>query len=270
MVFVCGGCLLAGCRLNSVDVDLSKSGEFASNSQSGDSVIVRRPRYIYGVKILIWTLRVPAGQFSKNESLWSYLDEEQTALQSRVLGLNGFRVGVGRKDNLENVERILKGMMARKYSKSILQTFNEKAGTIVLTRNAPAQTIFLYSENQTLTGSDYPPGDNLIKISTAANSEHNNKSLLTITPEIRSVKTELQIIREHGMTRLQEAPVLFPFRSMRFQLKMTDGEFLVIGPGMESRRPTSIGYYFLTGTENNIEYEQILVLHPQVVKLELE
>jgi len=177
---------------------------------------------------------------------------------------------VGQKENLESVERILKSMMARKYSESILQTFNEKPGMIVLGRNMPGQTIFLYSENQTLTGNDYPPGDNLIKISAVTDSDHSDKSLLTITPEIRSIKTKLQVVREYGTTRIQEAPVLFPFASMRFQLKMTDGEFIIIGPGIESRRPTSLGHHFLTGTENNIEYEQLLVFHPQVVRFELK
>ncbi|GAH89479.1 unnamed protein product, partial [marine sediment metagenome] len=181
-----------------------------------------------------------------------------------------FRVGVGRKENLQDVERILKGMMARKYSESVLQMFNEKPGTIVLVRNTSAQTIFLYSENQTLTGNDYPPGDNLIKISAVADPDHRDKSLLTITPEIRSTKTKPQIIRKRGTPRIQENPVLFLFRSMRFQLKMTDGEFMVIGPGIESHRPTSIGHHFLTNTKNNIEYEQFLVLHPQVVRFELK
>jgi hypothetical protein len=270
MVFLFGGCLLSGCQSDPVDVDLSKSGSLTSGSKGGDSGIVRRPRYIYGVKIVISTLRAPVGQFSKNEGLWSYLDEEQTALKSKVLGLNGFRVGVGRKDNMKDVKRILKGMMARKYSESALQMFNEKPGTIVLGKNRPAQTIFLYSENKTLTGNDYPSGDSLIKISSVTDPDYSDKSLLTITPEIRSTNTKLQIVREHGAPRIEENPVLFLFKSMRFQLKMTDGEFLVIGPGIESHRPTSLGHHFLTNTENGIEYERILVLQPQVVRFELK
>ena len=269
MVFVCGGCLLPGCQLDPVDVDLSESESSTSDGQAGKSSIVRRPRYIYGVKIVVLSLRVPIGQFSKNEGLWSYLDEEQVALKSKVLGLNGFRVGVGQKKNLQDVQQILTGMMASKYSESVLQTFNEKPGTIAMQRNTPAKTIFLYSENQTLTGNDYPPGDNLIKVNAVTNPDHRNKSLLTITPEIRSTKARLQMIHENRRPRLQESPVLFLFKNMRFQLKMTDGEFLIIGPGIESRRPTSIGHHFLTSTENNIEYERILVLQPQVVRFEL-
>ena len=91
MIFAVCVCLLTGCRSDPVSVDLGKSGPSTSNVDAGNSGIVRRPRYIYGVKIAIWTLRAPVGQFSKNENLWSYLDEEQTALQSRILGLNGFR-----------------------------------------------------------------------------------------------------------------------------------------------------------------------------------
>ena len=270
MFFLVCVCLFSGCRLDPANVDLRKTGSSTSGGETGDSDIVRPPRYIYGVKIVIWTLRAPVGQLSKNKNLWSYLDEEQTALQSNVLGLNGFRVGVGGKDNLKDVEKILRGMMARKYSESVLQSFNDKPGTIVLGRNIPAQTIFLYSENQTLSGNDYPPGDNLIKISATANSDHRNRSLLTITPEIRSIKTKLQVIREHSTARIEEQPVLFPFKSMRFQLKMTDGEFMIIGPGTESRRPTSLGHHFFINTENNIEYEQLLVLRPEVVRIEIE
>lgn len=265
MVLVGGVCLLAGCQDKPVDVDLG-----AGSPTTGSGDITRRPRYVYGVKIGIWTFRVPLGQLSKNKALWSCLDEERTALKSKILGLNGIRVGVGGKGDLEKVDKILKTMMASNYSKSVLQIFNNKSGAIVVGRNMPAQTIFLYSGSKGIAGNDYPPGDNLIRISAAADSSSADKSLLTITPEIRSDKTELQIVREHGTARLEEVPLRFPFKVVRFQLKMTNGEFIIIAPGVQANRPTSLGHCFLTSLDNKVEFEQLLVLHPEVVRIEMK
>ncbi|MCD4824842.1 MAG: hypothetical protein K8S55_09545, partial [Phycisphaerae bacterium] len=125
----------------------------------------RPARSINMIRLQLVTIEVPTGIASGTEELWSYLDEEPIALRSTVLGLNGFRVGIGRSDSWEDVKRVLKKMTGREQKITNLQIFSGKPNPIVLKTNQPIQTIFTYFEDQSLSGSDYPAGDNILAIS---------------------------------------------------------------------------------------------------------
>ncbi|RKY23879.1 MAG: hypothetical protein DRP83_08500 [Planctomycetota bacterium] len=227
-------------------------------------------RIPYVIRIQMGTIQVPAGLISSSEELWSYLDEEPVSMQSVVLGLNGLRVGLGRASAWGDVERILKKMTAQVYTTSTIQTFSGKPVQVAVKANQPAQTVCVFRQDMTLWGADYPPGDNILAISCTLDEDDRTRLILSAVPQIRTTKRFTRYVRKHGQAQAVTMPKLYSFQDMRFQLPLRSGEFLVIGPGIESRRLTSLAHRFLTKTIAGIEHETVLILRPQIYRINYE
>ena len=128
-------------------------------------------------------------------------DEEPLALQSTVLGLNGLRVGVGQAENWPDVERELKRMTGQAYRTLDMQALSGTVNPIVLKKDQGIQRLFLYYDDRTLRGEDYPPGDNLLSLTGTLNEDDPSKVLLTGMPQIRALKKEKVIVEDHGSYR---------------------------------------------------------------------
>jgi hypothetical protein len=122
----------------------------------------------------------------------------------------------------------------------------------------------------TLWGADYPPGDNILAISCTLDENDRTRLILSAVPQIRTTKRFTRYVREYGNPRALALPKLYSFQDLRFQLGLKSGEFLVIGPGIESRRVTSLAHRFLTKTAAGIEYETVLLLRPQIYRIKYD
>ncbi len=69
---------------------------------------------------------------------------------------------------------------------------------------SPRVSVFLYHEDQTLSGSDYPPGDNLLSFTGTLNEDDPSTVLLTGMPQIRTQKKTRQIVEDQGLKLLEE------------------------------------------------------------------
>ncbi len=222
---------------------------------------------LYMVHLRVGTIEVPTGMASGSERLWSYLDEEPMAMYSAVLGLNGFRIGVGRARSWDSFAAELQRMTARSFRTRAIQLFSNQPGAVAIKEGQPIQTIFTYFDDQTLTGADYPPGDNIITFAATVDRTNPDDVLLTALPQIRTKRKQSEFVVEDGVPSLATRPILMPFRPLTVQLRIPKDHFVVIGPGIMSRRPTSVAHHFLTFHRKGMEYETLLILHPQVVPL---
>ncbi|MBS3821063.1 MAG: hypothetical protein KGY81_04790 [Phycisphaerae bacterium] len=227
-------------------------------------------RTIYMVYLRLGTVEVPTGMASGSERLWSYLDEEPVAMYSTVLGLNGFRVGLGRPEAWDDLQRELKRMAGRQFKAQSLQLFSGRPGSAVLKAGQGVQTIFTYFNDQTLSGADYPPGDNLLTVGVTLERGRPDHVILTALPQIRSTRKRSVINVTYGVPTVRNQPVLFGFDPLTFQLAIPKDWFLVIGPGIRSRRPTSVAHHFLTFERKGMEYETLLILHPTIFPIEYQ
>jgi hypothetical protein len=222
---------------------------------------------LYMVHLRIGTIEVPTGMASGSERLWSYLDEEPMAMYSAVLGLNGFRIGLGRAASWESFAAELQRMTARRFRTQAVQLFSYRPGEVTIKESQPVQTIFTYHDDQTLTGADYPPGDNILTLAATVDRTNPEDVLLTALPQIRTKRKQSEFVLEDGVPTLATRAILEPFRPLTVQLRIPKDHFVVIGPGIMSRRPTSVAHHFLTFERQGMEYETLLILHPQVVPL---
>jgi len=231
--------------------------------KAGKSDVGKPPRFPEIIRINIIYIEVPASQASGSEEIWSYLDEEPIGAERLVsLGRNGIRVGLGRDKSMPDIIRVLKRMTGKALGRRLMVGRSGAPHHTILKRNQGVQTIFDFHADRTLTGSDMPPGDNVLTVVCTVDQDDAERIILTGMPQVRSRKTRTRFLSEPAGIRIVNKPIMFGFKDLVFQMPMKPGEFLVIGPGAASRRPHSVGRHFFIEKKQGVDFEIVLVLTP--------
>ena len=221
--------------------------------------------YLLVVRYSLTILEVPAGSVSRSEDLWSYLNEEPTAGRiGPTLAYNGVRVGIGGRQAWREISKLLKVLSGKPVVRRNLISQSGAEVPIILRRQLPEQTIFLYRPDRTLVGQDYPPADNVLMLSAAINVDDPSSVLLTGTPVVRSTRRKQRYVeRPEGYVLVNE-PEYFPLPDCSFRLRIRAGDFVVFGPGASAKRKSSPGNAFLVTREDGVAYEKVVVIAPEV------
>ncbi|HDY64633.1 MAG TPA: hypothetical protein ENH84_00165 [Phycisphaerae bacterium] len=274
LILTLGWFVLSGCPPPAVQEGPSTSAGLMPTAApglfGGQSTPGAVPNPVYIIHIRLGIVEVPVGVASGSDELWSYLDEEPVSMQSSMLSRNGFRIGVGRSDTWEDLKQILQKMTGQHFRSMTIQTVPGNPVSVELKTKLPVQRIFTSFEDQTLSGAEYPPGDNLLALSCTLDENDPSKVLLTAVPQIRSTKRVSQFVRSKGIARFTLSPIIFTFTPLTFQLTVPRNDFLVIAPGIKSRRTTSVAYHFLTNERKGMRFETVLVLRPLVHRLRVD
>jgi len=249
---------LSGCAEQPETIQTPWSDGEDGDSPNGSGLSRRLAR------INVVRLEVPVGQASASEEIWSYLAEEPIGADRLVcLGRNGMRVGLGRRDTWPDVARVLRRITGRELAHRILVGPPGAPQHITLKYERPVQTIFSFHADRTLSGADYPAGDNVLTVSCTVDRDDRTRVLLTGMPQVRSVRKKMRYVKGPAGVRMLNKPVMSPFRDMLFQVPMREKEFLVIGPGAAARRPHSVGRHFFVQKKEGMEFETVLVVTPE-------
>lgn len=224
-------------------------------------------QFIYLVRIKITSIQVPVGTASGSEEIWSYLDEERTrAVHSATLGRNGLRVGIAGAATEPDLKRILVKMTGREIGELTVHALPGEPFPIEVRSNLPGQTIFTSYSDRTLSGADYPPGDNLLTLNVTLDENDPTRMIVTALPQIRTSQRETSIVKTEGKFGFIDQPRWFSFDPATFQFSLKDKEIVIIGPGAESRRPTSIGNHWLLSEKQGVVKETMLKMVMEVIK----
>ncbi len=239
-----------------------------SGVKAGNNDVGKPPRFPEVIRMNIVYIEVPAGQASGSEEIWSYLDEEPIGAERLVsLGRNGIRVGLGRSESMPDIIRVLKRMTGKALGRRLMVGRSGAPHHIVLKRRQGVQTVFDFHADRTLSGSDMPPGDNVLTVVCTVDQDDADRIILTGMPQVRSSKTRTRFLSEPAGIRITNKPIMFGFDDLMFQMPMRPGEFLVIGPGAASRRPHSVGRHFFIDKRQGMNFEIVLVLTPKAEML---
>jgi len=226
---------------------------------------------VYLVDVRITSVEVPVGVASGSEKMWSYLDEERSkAVRDATMPQNGVRLGVAPASTWPDLVKVLQEMTGTKLVETTTPTLPGIPLAITLKPNQPQQFISTWSRDRPSSSQDYPPGDNLLLINCSLNELDYNKLIVTGVPQIRSTD-KVRIIRNEiaGPTIAYESE-RFTLDACTFQLMLTSGEILILGPGAESRKSFSVGRHFLVHQKDGLECETILVIVPTIRKVPLK
>ena len=267
VVLTCTLAALAGCR---PDADSPPAQGVGTPITFATPTDPNHRAFIYGVRLRVSVIEVPVGTASDSEQLWSYLDEERTrSLRWTSLGRNGLRVGVTGDDSWEQVVKVLQKLTGRKMKEQLVLAQAGVPLPIELKTNQPASTVFTGFHDGTLSGSDYPAGDYLLTVTCTLDENDPNNFIVSALPQIRPThRTARYVPTDEGISMVLQ-PAMFSFQPAMFQLRMTGREVLIIGPGSDARRPSSIAHHFLMHDKDQVEFESVLVLVPELIKAEL-
>jgi hypothetical protein len=257
--------LLPGCPGSDSDgVVASKPPVVKPNA----SEVGRPPRFPEIIRMNIIFVEAPAGQASGSEEIWSYLDEEPIGAERLVaLGRNGIRVGLGRAKSMPDIIRVLKRMTGKGLGRRLVVGRSGTPHHITLKHKQGVQTIFNFHADRTLSGSDIPPGDNVLSVACTVDQDDADRIILTGMTQVRSVRTKTSFRSELTGVSIVNKPIMFGFDDLLFQMPMKPGEFLVIGPGAASRRPHSVGRHFFIEKKEGMDFEIVLIITPKAEML---
>jgi hypothetical protein len=219
---------------------------------------------VLAVRLRMISVEVPYGVASGSEDLWRYVDEEPVAAMEGLLGRNGLRVGHGKSQAWPDITRALTKMTGQKMQEASMLVLPGDVVPIILKQYQPEQTIFLSYRDRTLSGQDYPAGDCILCFVCTLDQDDPRQVCMTVMPQIRSTERREQITEENGQFMMQLKPTVFSMPSLTFRLNVPSRDFLVVGPGAQSRRPTSLAHGFLVKQRDGMSFETVLVIMPEV------
>lgn len=221
--------------------------------------------FVLLIRMNVLTIRLPIGAVSNSEAIWNYLDEEPVGARiSSILAMNGIRVGVGRKGDWDQIVRILRRHTAQPLTRSVALGPPGRSMPIIFKPHQQVQTIFTYRQDITLFGRDYPPGDNVLM--TAASVNYDNLDMINVSAAlvIRSAHRRRQYVKQAGKYGFVSKPIYYQLDGLEFQVSVPRGGFVLIGPGRDIHRPSSVGHHFLVCTDRGVDFETVVVLAPEV------
>lgn len=218
------------------------------------------------VLVNVLSFEVPRGAASESENLWSYLNEEAVPAQQGIgLVRNGFRAGVGKETDWPDVADALKEMAARRLRESSITAVPGNPAEMILKPNLPAQPLFLFHDDRTLTGEDFPAGDGLLTFVCTLNESDRTVVHFSFVPQVQARRRQPSVYKGDSRLMLVEKAVIQSLDSLAFRVTVPSKDFLVIGPSSDARRGTSAGKAFLTNQREGMEFETVHVLTPRVV-----
>ena len=253
-------------KSNSEDQE-QKLPEFPKDDESAAP---NAPTTAYMVYIQMAVIRLPVKVASEGEDLWSFLDEEPVSTKSAVLGLNGIRVGVGKSDAWKDVIETLKKMTGQRVNVSVVNVPLGEPNQLTIRANRPAQKFFLFNRDRTVVGQDFPPCSNLLGMNCSVNEKDLSKLIFTAVPQLITTRRSLHTkIGADGDPVTFVAPTIYTLNELVFQLPIARGDFIVLGPGTEAKRETSVGKNFFYQQRKGMDSEVIIILRPAVFKFDL-
>ncbi len=243
----------------------------ASSSSPLENILPHRPagseapREIRAIRLFLYRLEVPVGQLSGTEQVWSYLDEEAVgASKNLTLGLNGIRVGLGRGQDWPDVAEAIRRLTGQSLAEGLSSILPGQAKHLAMKKEHDPMTLFIFRDNRTLTGQDVPAGDYVLTLSCTVHENDPREVLFTALPQMRTVGNIPEKRFQGRVMSWKKGPKFEPFLAALFQLPIPKDGFLLIGPGSQSRRPSSLGNQLLVSQKDGLPFETIIVVKPEL------
>ncbi len=243
------------------------SDQFASgiSIMPANADVERTDMYNLVIRLRLTSIEVPVGTVSTSEELWSYLNEEVVRqVRSPALSFNGLRMGRGDIKNWPDVAKVLTRMTGRRLEDTQIITRPGNPTPITLGSGMPGQTIFVYRADRTFEGMDYPPGDNVLNVTCTYDQDDPTTILITALPQVHSFRRRQKFVKTGSTFMMVNRPDIYNIADATFQVSMPKGSFLIIGPGTESQRPSSVGNKFFVKRRKGVEFETVIVLRPDI------
>ncbi|HEX8522637.1 MAG TPA: hypothetical protein VF669_10305 [Tepidisphaeraceae bacterium] len=222
------------------------------------------------VQVTIYQLSVPFGTVSRNEKFWKRIDESAVDLTTyETLFKNGVRVGEAPTEEWEYFRKIMEENPAVTRVNSLV-SMDGKTVELPLKKDIQHQNIFYFdASNPKPHGRTYESCENLMTMVLQPAPRKRDTVRLTLCPVVRAVRKRLEFStrnREEGEIVYQQPERLY---DLNLRVDVPLNTFFVVSPSGQATWPTSLGNTFLVSEGAAERMETVLLLVPQIVKMEV-
>jgi len=192
----------------------------------------------------IFTFEFPAQRVLDMEGFFAKLQLQPFSFANyKAFKANGFSVGFGRGREWNLVADQLRRAEAREISKNTLIVFDNTGDPISVVWIDAGQTIFYFGEDGSVGGLSPGMGQLILQLKAQPLPQVRGATQVVILPVFRQGMEE-NLNRLAGIEENDEE--IFSFA--RFTLKMSDGDFILLGPSEYKKDNTLLSGLFFTGT----------------------
>ncbi len=221
------------------------------------------------VQVTIYQLSVPYGTVSRNEKFWKRIDETVVDVTTNeTLFKNGIRVGEAPTSEWDYFKNIMEENPAVTRVDSLV-SMDGKTVELSMRKEVQRQDIFYFDNENTVHGRSFDGCENLMTLVLQPAPRKRDTVRLTMCPVVRSLRKRLEYSsrnKEQGEIQYA-APEHFYDLNLRVDVPLDT--FFVVAPSGEATWPTSVGNSFFVNAGAAERMETVLLLVPQIVKMEV-
>jgi hypothetical protein len=221
------------------------------------------------VQVTIYQLSVPYGTVSRNEKFWKRIDETVVDVTTNeTLFKNGIRVGEAPTSEWDYFKNIMEENPAVTRVNSLV-SMDGKTVELPLRKEVQRQDIFYFDNARELHGRSFDACENVITMVLQPAPRKCDTVRLTMCPVVRSMRKRLEystLNKEQGEIQYAALEHLY---DLNLRVDVPIDTFFVVAPSGEATWPTSVGNSFFVQDGAAERMETVLLLVPQIVKMEV-
>ena len=207
----------------------------------------------------------PAGTLTRALGVWSGLDARPWPPDVRaLLTLNGVRVGLLKAADWPKLAKTFEGLGGKRLKSATLPAYPNAPVSVLLRRTDYHQTIFTFRPDGTMFGLDYPPGDMLMSVHCMSDPLDPNRLTVGVVPQIQSLRHTTRLTKTDGRYAALKRPTFHNMDLASWRVSVGAGDIIMIGPGAESTRESSLGRRLFFRDVDGTLFETVLLLSPTV------
>jgi len=220
------------------------------------------------VHLDIYLLDLPPGSVSDNNEFWKRVDEEAMGIGNRdLLEKNGLRAGVAPRSEGAFFTRFF-DQLPHHSRRSTMDGLHAETIQLQMETTFDSQDLFVYHKaEQQPEGRSYENGTNNLMLAFGPTPRDPSAVRITLCPTVHSQRRRMQfnLLNQEHETTANENDRIY---DLNLTADVPQDSFLVITPGADSARRTSVGGCFLIKPDATGRREQAIVIVPTFLRLD--
>ena len=239
-ILICLGLLLTGCEGPKKDDALWKNVKIGEIAPS-QGATAPHSQLLKTINLDIHIFEMPAEKVSALDDIWPMLYTEPLRLNQASFKANLFAAGFGQIQMWNRIRELLLNAGSKRIERTSLLLFDGQSEEFIITRLNETQTIFYASSEGSMEGATVGPGTIGLRIKAekipGLRGVCNVNAEPVFTSPTKSPIPELAAFEQSGD---------FSFSSAGFELKMSPGDFVFLGPEKYSGDKMTLGSLFFS------------------------
>jgi len=186
----------------------------------------------------MYIFALPADNFAAVKDVWTTLSTKPIQfIRQNSFGENGFAAGVGKTAMWESVAKKLRDADSKNLKTIDLIMFSNNQEYVSLLQVETEKNIFYRTQDNQISGATLGPGETMLRLTAVTLPDVRGICKLTIEPIFQSTTK--------SKTVSADANDLI-FTTATFNVRMSPGDFVLLGPASFSRQDMALGSIFFS------------------------